>query len=261
VEFGPAGPRVVKPIAHREWGRRLRLARELAERWGERLWVVTPDRVGDQAETLRRLCRYRQALQRLCRRGARLIFPVQRGRWEMAAFWAGSLEAAGFAQAHEHLMEGRLLPGVPSKKDATPLPELRRFAQVRAEAAVAGTELLGEHPWLYWHLLGRGPRSRGYAERVAAICQAWPASVVSSDSVLLRAVVGRGGETGRARPLTRARDEVLAEGAFRVEQTAAVKQAALGRYFEGERSARLEGARRAGWQEGRASPQLALKFG
>lgn len=242
VAFGPGGRRVVAPISEREWGRRLRLARELAQRWGERLWVVTPDCVGDQEETLRRLCRYRQSLQGLFHLGARLIFPVQRGRWGMAAFWVGSVEAAGFSVAFEWLTEGRILPGIPSKKDATPPEELHRFAQFRAEAAGGeGVRLTGGRPWLHWHFLGRGPRSRGYSERVASICRAWPESVVSSDSVLLRAVVGRG--AGAARPLTRARDEVLVEGELRAEQVAAVKQEAIGRYFEAQRTRQAARAR------------------
>lgn len=258
VEFGPGGPRVVKPITGREWGRRLRLARELAERWGERLWVVTPDRVGDQEETLRRLCRHRRAIQGLHHLGARLIFPVQRGRWDMAAFWVGSLEAAGLSQAHEWIAEGHVVPGIPSKKDATPLPELRRFAEERVQQmARSRIGFVRERPWLYWHLLGRGPRSRGYAERVAAICHAWSESVVSSDSVLLRAVVGR---AGGGRPLTRARDAVLAEGELRAEQTAAVKQEAIGRCFEGERGGRLAEAQLVGWREGQPPRQGVLKL-
>jgi len=238
VEMTPSGPRVVHPISAREWGRRMRLAVELAERWGPRLWLVTPDRVGCQRTTLGRLVKFRRAVQACHVRGARLVFPVQRGRWSMAAFWAGSVEAAGLSVDLERLVEGRILPGIPSKKDATPLHELAAFAEVRAEANAA------RGAWLYWHLLGCGPRSRGYGQRVEAICSAWGQSVVSSDSVLLRAIVGR---AGKGRPLTRARDEVVAEGeAVGVVQ---VKRAALERYDDGERARRLERAKAAGWAE------------
>src|ERR1700757_1418678 len=73
VAIDGRGVHVVAPISHDEWLRRLAIYRRLAARLGNRLSVVVPDRVADQAVTLERLSRFRPHLEEICGLGAGVL--------------------------------------------------------------------------------------------------------------------------------------------------------------------------------------------
>lgn len=185
VRFAPEMGRFVdvRPITDADWLERLAAYRRIAQALGSRAFLVAPDKVGDQAETLRRLRRYAPQVRELREFGAQIIVPIQRGELEGAAFDRACAEALGFAD---------YIRGIPSKKAAATPAEIAALSrELPAEARI--------------HLLGMGPASEGYEETIAAIGR--PAAQVLCDSVRIRALVGRtNGPGGGPRLLTRLAD-------------------------------------------------------
>lgn len=190
VDFKP-GQGFVK-VRDMDWDRVLGIYRDLAEALGEQLYVVAPDRVGDQNITLARMRQYAPQMQELAGLGANIIVPVQRGHLSMRAMWDAELAALGFLPG-----DPWLIAGVPSKKDATPLPELSRFLQGARPARV--------------HYLGMGPKNDRWP-RVLAGTRKIPGIQISHDSAVIPAMVGRAsGPGGGPRKLTAAQDRARAQ--------------------------------------------------
>jgi hypothetical protein len=146
VEFGPAGPSIVKPINHAEWTRRLAIYLELAEALGSQVWIVAPDLVGSQAVTLERLERYRAEVVAIAATGARVLVAMQKGDDTQAEF----------AAQVDVVLEGvDWHPALPCMKAATTAVEAAAFLDARRPAHV--------------HLLGLGPRNNQAPKFVAAI--------------------------------------------------------------------------------------------
>jgi hypothetical protein len=199
VVFKADGPPVVvRPMTDATWASVMGLYRRLAASLGSALYVVAPDRIGDQGESLRRLRRWRSTLVELRQLGANIIVPIQRGDEPQARFDERVEGALGFDD---------YIRGIPSKKKATSLAELKAFVEARRPARV--------------HLLGMGLTNRQF-EAFATAARRYGAAL-TCDSNLLKASVGR--TNGRAnhpderlggrRVYTRAQDlarEVLAEG-------------------------------------------------
>ena len=222
VAFGKDGPVVKKPITDREWQKRLFIYEQLAFCWGPYAYLVAPDRVGDQAETLRRLMRYQHEIARCHALRANIIVPIQKGELPMAEFWVHAAVCL--------CLIGNVIPGIPMKKDATELGELVEFVKAVRPARI--------------HLLGLGPKSPRYASTLAAVKEAHPGIEITCDSVRITALVGRGGK--KPRPLTAARDAVLAEG---VTDVAQIKALALKRVMLAEHRKNLEKAHGLGWED------------
>lgn len=180
---------VVRPMGEREWGRVFDVYRRLAGRLGSQVWIVAPDRVGDQDETLARLSRHRAELGSLAAMGARVLVPIQKGARSQAAF---ALEVA-------RALEGiDWIPALPCKKAATTPEEVGSFLRATSPRHV--------------HLLGLGIRSRKLEDYLASFERS--TSSVSLDSCWIAANAGR--DTKRPRRLTRARDaarRVVGKGA------------------------------------------------
>jgi len=166
VEFGAAGPRIVKPINHAEWTRRLAIYLELAQALGSQVWIVAPDQVGFQAETLERLERYRAEVEAIAATGARVLVAIQKGEATQAEF-AAKVDAV--------LGSTPWLPALPCKKAATTAAEAAAFLTARKPAHV--------------HLLGMGPRNPQAPAFVAAI-EAAGVSSYTLDSNWLAASTG-----------------------------------------------------------------------
>lgn len=191
IGFGPTGPFVAKRIADKEWRSRLSAYVRLAARCGSSLFVVAPDMVAFQAETLERMERFGSYVRDAAAHGANVLVPVQKGAMPMAAFWARACEVLGVSSA-------RLVAAIPMKKDATSTAELVTFLETARPARV--------------HLLGLGPKSPRFAEVVKAARRACPGVELFCDSVLITSLVGRtNGRGGAPRPLTAALDAVSAE--------------------------------------------------
>lgn len=115
VEATTRGFHVVRPIDDGAWDTRVAVGLRIGRVLGAQAYVVAPDRVGDQVETLRRMRRHREAMGALRALGARVVVPLQRGARTTAAFDHACAEALGFDD---------YVRAVPGNKDAMPLVEL-----------------------------------------------------------------------------------------------------------------------------------------
>lgn len=168
--------KTVKPITKAEWNRRLALMERVGQVYGKRLLVIAPDKVGDQAETLRRLRWFRNSgwLKRLRRTGAEIAVAIQGGKLDPVSFDRMAAQALGW-------------PGYavafPMAKGATPLPELIDFMQRRVARRV--------------HLLGIGPQGRKRGTKPSGptiqrkLFDVYPRVDWSWDSALVRQTVSR----------------------------------------------------------------------
>lgn len=217
VEFDPVRRRMVtrSPITDTQWRERLEAYRRIAAALGPRAHLVAPDKVGDQAETLRRLSRFAPDVRHLRALGAQIIVPIQRGTMDGGAFDAECTRILGFSD---------YIRGIPSKKSAATVAEIRSLSrQLPPDARV--------------HLLGLGTSGDRIATVLAALDR--PSDLVSCDSVRIKALVGRtNGPGGGPRALTRLTDMVrrtlgLPASPARLDPatTARVKFLALDRYL------------------------------
>lgn len=172
VEFTADGPVVVRPMGPVEWRRVFGLYRRLAAVLHEQLWVVAPDRVGDQGVTLERLAEYRDELRELDELGARILVPVQRGAQSQAEFAREVARVLG--PIH-------WFPALPCKKSATTPEEARAF--------------LSSFKARHVHFLGLGPTRDEAPLYFQAAKDA--GYTVSCDSNWITANVGRGGRKPR----------------------------------------------------------------
>lgn len=140
----------------------------------EHLAFVMPDRVGDQAKTLRLLEEYREEVAAFVAAGCDVLVAVQRGEQSLAAAYRETCRVLG--------------------------TDKFRVAMPSNEAAVTEGELLAfldEVRLARLHLLGIA-RSRRFAPLVTEIRRVSPETHVSSDANRLRAMLGAG------RPVTEA---------------------------------------------------------
>lgn len=206
VRFSAQGREVVAPISEADWAERLALYARLALIYGEQAFLVMPDSVGDQEETLRRLTRWAPQLHQLAALGAQLILPVQRGAMPAADFLRLALDLTGFRSEEVVL-------GIPSKKAATTPAELRALCEALRARGVHAPR---------FHLLGMGLKAKGRPAMLEAIRSSFPEAEVYSDSVGVRSEVGRtNGPGGGPRRLTAAQDRARARGLVRTEVIAA----------------------------------------
>lgn len=217
VAWDPATERMidVRPIDDAQWQERLDAYRSIAGALGPRAWLVAPDKVGDQDETLRRLRRYAGRVRGLRALGARIIVPLQRGRLSGADFDRACAEALGFDD---------YVRGIPAKKAAATVDEIGELSR----ALPAGARV---------HLLGLGPWGQRYRDVLAALDR--PAELVTCDCVRLRALVGRTNGPGYGpRILTELTDKARAALGWlgrklSPEQAERLKFEALDAYFQG----------------------------
>lgn len=184
---------VIDPITDAMWIERVRVMHRLAAvfgppsplgDYGPRIYVVAPDRVGDQPETLRRLRLHAEAMRACHMLGARVVVPIQRGAMTAAEFDRACCKALGFDS---------FVRGIPGNKIAMPYDELEGFLRARRPAAV--------------HLLGVGPRGATYEPLTTLVRRVLGEIEVSCDSNALAANAGRtNGKGGGPRLLTELQD-------------------------------------------------------
>lgn len=213
VKFTAEGPVVVEPITHESWLERLEKMTDIGRALRGRAFLVAPDMVGNQEETLKRLERYRETVCHWRDLGANVIVVLQKGKLSQLEFDAKCSEVLGFND---------YVRGVPSKKAAATVEEIGELVAGLPE----GTRV---------HLLGLSPFGKRWDEVLEAIPEGRP---LLCDSVRIRALVGRkNGPGGGPRVLTKLRDEVAAEFGFEGRklgpvESFLVKYRALCRYFE-----------------------------
>lgn len=166
----------VRPIGPHEWTRRLELYHQIV-RARPGTYMVAPDKVGDQEETLARLSLYRNDIWELHRMGAQMIVPLQRGELSQVEF---------DRKVNDCLSGLPYIRGIPSKKAAATTAEIHKLSSELPDSARL-------------HFLGLGPTSPRYNEILAGVQQ----SDLSCDSCRILALVGKtNGPGGGPRPLT-----------------------------------------------------------
>lgn len=180
VDSGAFSETAEKPI---RWARVFSLYRRLAAALGANCYLVAPDRIGDQAESLRRLRQFRAEVQELRRMGANVLVPMQKGARSYRDMAAAISAALGFSD---------WIPAIPCKKAATSPQEVREFAQQVQPQQV--------------HFLGLGRTRRNCTEYLDALLGT--EAIVTMDSNWLRANAGR---KPRVRLWTANRDRARAE--------------------------------------------------
>jgi hypothetical protein len=134
------------------------------------------------------------------------------------------------------LPKDKIVIGIPSKKSATKPAELAALASALRELGVVAP----------FHLLGMGPKSKGWGPMRKAIRDHLPMAVIYSDSVAIRAEVGRtNGRGGGARRITAAQDRARARGVTGTE----IKSVALIETGHDDMRTAAQAARRAGWYD------------
>jgi hypothetical protein len=207
----------VKPITDADWDKRLKIYERLASVLKSQLYVVAPDKVGDQVQTLCRLERYADRIKAMhVNHHVNVIVPMQHGDIDMIDMDRCVREIFDLCDVDGDF---NFIRGIPSKKGAMNTETLTTYC----------TELLWDPEVneleTRFHLLGLGPYSKRYSEVREAIPK-WAADV-TCDSVRITALVGKtNGPGGGPRDLTRRRMEILssnpelpvAEVKFRIMQ-------------------------------------------
>jgi len=176
------------------WERVLGLYERLAPVLRSRLYLVVPDKVGDQDATIERLQRYAPRLLQLRNDYlVRLLVPMQKGPHSWRTYVGAVLDTLG---------DGDWIPALPCKAAAFTAADVEQF-------------MLDVHPRQV-HLLGKGRRSRDVRAYLDALL-AWrpepvhlycPACQVTMDSCWLAANAQRARYLGR---WTGARDKARLE--------------------------------------------------
>jgi len=164
-------------ITDNQW--RLRMDRfvDLARRYGDAAWLITPDKVGDQGESIQRFERYVSRLREAANHGAILVLTLQPGPLgplELEDRLRGFLSGVPDRQIVP-AFPMRLVPG--ERRTVTPLPVLVDFVRRRRPRVV--------------HLLGMGPKSRQLDIVLEALTAASPSTRVTLDAAVVRSVASR----------------------------------------------------------------------
>lgn len=169
VEFPSGVPTIARPLTEKHWQMVFSVYRWTAERLGARAYLVAPDCVAHQQESIDRLSRYADEVREIASLGPTLLVPMQKG--------ADSLSE--YAAQVDAVLDGvEWTPSFPMMKDATSLGDIRKFIKARRPAAL--------------HFLGCAPDGpRGGAIRLAQRMS--PACVVSADACLIKRWVGHSG--------------------------------------------------------------------
>lgn len=176
VKFSPELGKMVdvRPISDEDWRERLAAYHRITTALGSNTYLVAPDKVGDQDETLRRLERYAPEMRKLRDMGAHIIVPIQLGEMTGADFDRACSEVLGFSD---------YIRGIPSKKAAATIEEIAELSASLPEDARI-------------HLLGLGPFGERFQKVIAAIDRV--PELVFCDSVRIKALVGRSNGPGGA---------------------------------------------------------------
>lgn len=135
-----------------------------------RLYIVSPDKVGDQLETLARIERYGARLHQLIEAGCKLIVPIQCGAIPAAEMLAKVAAILGTRQ---------FVAGIPSNKAAMSIQECAS---------------LNHHSY---HILGRVQMDADQAARMCALARGSSDVVITADANWLRSRLGTVTQLGR----------------------------------------------------------------
>ena len=200
----PVGPLILDEITPARWRAILKTYRVLAEALGPQVYLVAPDCVGHQDETLRRLKTYAGEIRELRKLGANIIVAMQKAVTLDARHLDPDASDIPLGRLSREALDARVesilgfddfVRGMPMRNRTTTPDEVVSFLQKRPHV----TRI---------HLLGFGPASRGYVETLKKLKAVRPDLDLTCDSVLIVAHKGKtNGPGGGPRRLTKAEDE------------------------------------------------------
>lgn len=189
IKFGPAGPVVVKPLTDEHWEKVFAVYVEQAMIHGPNCFVVAPDKVAFQAESLERLAAYASRVREVHDLGATVLVPIQKGELSMADFYR---RAAAILNDGD-LFGVEFVPSIPMKKDATSLEDLAEFCREINPSAI--------------HLLGIAPDTKNGQAAIETVRENAPGCAISCDACLIKRWVGKSnGRGGQPRRVTALND-------------------------------------------------------
>jgi hypothetical protein len=162
-----------KTITHQEWKNILNFYVKVSAKSPKQFFVVAPDKIGDQQETLRRIKRYKDVLtQQLSK--VNLLIPLQRGILRLSDL---------FLQIYSILGGRPLIAAFPSNEAPIPVEEVFLTLQ---EIQKAGVRPAGVH------FLGISPRRKRSRSLVVAVRSIFPDMPVYMDSSIVGAITPSG---------------------------------------------------------------------
>ena len=186
VKFTSSGPIVARPLTDDHWRNVFAVYANAALLHGANAYVVAPDKVGFQADSLDRLATYADEVRDLFALGATILVPIQKGELSMAECYRRS---ASILNAGEPDGGTEFTPAIPMKKDATSLSDLAAFVREIQPASI--------------HLLGIAPDTVRGQKAIDVVRASSPATAISCDACLTRRWVGQSnGRGGKPRKLT-----------------------------------------------------------
>ncbi len=193
-----------------------------------RLFLVAPDRVGDQEHTLKLLEKYAPrvaAISALSENRVNWIVPVQKGKRSMSSFFQLECEILGLRTPP--------IAGIPMKKDATKPEELFVFAE---NLPFFGCRI---------HLLGKGVAAKDYGSIISTLKAIRPQLTITSDSTHRRWIGSTNGPGHGPRIYTRESEVARQRGV----RGSGVKQHAMQTSINTETAEYLQRAREEGWYD------------
>lgn len=191
----PIGPLILDEIKPAKWRGLLKTYRRLAEGLGSQVYLVAPDCVGHQDETLRRLSTYADEMREFHDMGANIIVAMQKAVTRSDGVKLGTLSREALDDRVGAILGfDDFVRGMPMRNRTTTPDEVVSFLTKRPDVKRI-------------HLLGFGPASRGYVETLKKLEAVRPDLDLTCDSVLIVAHKGKtNGPGGGPRRLTKAEE-------------------------------------------------------
>ncbi len=231
-----------RDLTESDWKKKLDRYEEIGRALGDGALLVSPDKVGDQTETLRLMEKYAEKMHEMTGYGSSVLVPLQGGDIPIGEFARMAYDALGAEIGH-----GLYVPAFPMKAKALEL--------------AAATDFIRQYKPSRIHLLGLGAASRAKdpvtGKRVLtalldAVEKHSPNTLVTMDSNIMRAKVGTTGGKNKGprigtQALADARGDILGESAPRVSVAGDVPYLSPGSY---EAVANAIGAPKMAFSEG-----------
>jgi hypothetical protein len=128
------------------------------------LYVVSPDKVGDQLVTLERIAQYKDRINALIKAGCKLIVPIQRGSMPAAEMLDRVVQTLG---------TNEFVAGIPSNQEAMSIEEC---------------STLNHHSY---HILGRVQMNPDQVSRLRALRMNNPQAEITADANWLRSRIDK----------------------------------------------------------------------